>query len=142
MATTTVVLLVLAATLLASSGRLKEGTFQAKTDAPRCMRIQFLPTRKPRHSISRPKRSRFTRQRSHIFIERRRIVPYRYLLLVLSCFASSASAQDPFEIHIYEYEPLAWRQYSLEAHLNFVTQGNYCGRRNSVSYTTPDTLDA
>jgi len=36
---------------------------------------------------------------------------------------SSASAQDPFEIHIYEYEPLSWRQYSLEAHLNLVTQG-------------------
>ena len=48
---------------------------------------------------------------------------YPYLLLVLSCFVSSASAQDPFEIHIYEYEPLAWRQYSLETHLNFVAQG-------------------
>jgi hypothetical protein len=29
-----------------------------------------------------------------------------------------ASAQDLFEIHIYEYEPLAWREFSLEAHLN------------------------
>jgi hypothetical protein len=32
-------------------------------------------------------------------------------------------AQDPFEIHIYEYEPLSRGQYSLEAHLNFWTQG-------------------
>jgi hypothetical protein len=34
-----------------------------------------------------------------------------------------ASAQDPFEIHIYEYEPLSWNQYSLEAHLNLNAQG-------------------
>ena len=47
----------------------------------------------------------------------------RYLLLSLLCWASRMAAQDPFEIHIYEYEPL-WRgQYSLEAHLNIVTQG-------------------
>ncbi len=32
-------------------------------------------------------------------------------------------AQDPFEIHIYEYEPLSRGEYSLEAHLNFETQG-------------------
>jgi hypothetical protein len=32
-------------------------------------------------------------------------------------------AQDPFEIHIYEYEPLSLNQYSLEAHLNFTPQG-------------------
>ena len=37
---------------------------------------------------------------------------------------SSASAQDPFEIHIYEYEPQSWRQYSLEAHLNTEPQGS------------------
>ena len=29
----------------------------------------------------------------------------------------------PVQIHIYEYEPLSWREYSLEAHLNFVGQG-------------------
>ena len=34
-----------------------------------------------------------------------------------------ACAQDPFEIHIYEYEPLAWREFSLEAHLNLMAQG-------------------
>ena len=27
------------------------------------------------------------------------------------------------EIHVYEYEPMTWRQYSLEAHLNFEPQG-------------------
>lgn len=32
-------------------------------------------------------------------------------------------AQDPFEIHIYEYEPLTRGQYSLEAHLNWWAQG-------------------
>ena len=51
-----------------------------------------------------------------------------YLLLTLLSCARGGSAQDPFEIHIYEYEPLSWREYSLEAHLNFVTQG----------MTTPD----
>jgi hypothetical protein len=37
--------------------------------------------------------------------------------------AFRAAAQDPFEIHIYEYEPLLWREYSFEAHLNFDPQG-------------------
>ena len=47
----------------------------------------------------------------------------RCLLLSLICCASKLVAQDPFEIHIYEYEPL-WRGlYSLEAHLNVTTQG-------------------
>ena len=45
------------------------------------------------------------------------------LLAGLSCL-SRVSAQDPFEIHIYEYEPLSWREYSLEAHLNFIAQGS------------------
>jgi len=44
-------------------------------------------------------------------------------LLALLCCAPELWAEDPFEIHIYEYEPLSWRDYSLEAHLNFVTQG-------------------
>jgi len=35
-----------------------------------------------------------------------------------------AWAQDPFEIHVYEYEPLAWREYSLETHLNFDPQAS------------------
>src|SRR5205085_3615407 len=45
------------------------------------------------------------------------------LLIVFLCWTSKISAQDPFEIHIYEYEPLKRGQYSLEAHLNFETQG-------------------
>jgi hypothetical protein len=47
----------------------------------------------------------------------------RFLLMALLCCAPTLGAQDPFEIHIYEYEPMSWRQYSLEAHLNLVTQG-------------------
>jgi hypothetical protein len=46
-----------------------------------------------------------------------------FLLAGFWCL-SRASAQDPFEIHIYEYEPLSRREYSLEAHLNFIAQGN------------------
>ena len=44
------------------------------------------------------------------------------VLCLLGC-APMLRAQDPFEIHIYEYEPLTLNEYSLEAHLNFVTQG-------------------
>ncbi len=36
---------------------------------------------------------------------------------------STLAAQDPFEIHIYEYEPMRLGQYSLEAHLNVTAQG-------------------
>jgi hypothetical protein len=34
-----------------------------------------------------------------------------------------ARAQDPFEIHVYEYEPMTRGEYSLETHLNFNAQG-------------------
>src|SRR5580704_1514585 len=44
------------------------------------------------------------------------------LFCLLGC-APMLCAQDPFKIHIYEYEPLTLNEYSLEAHLNFVTQG-------------------
>ena len=44
-----------------------------------------------------------------------------WLFLFLGSFAF---AQDPFEIHIYEYEPMKLGEYSLEAHLNAVFQGN------------------
>ena len=47
-----------------------------------------------------------------------------FLLLAGLACVERVSAQDPFEIHIYEYEPLSWRSYSLEAHLNFDPQGN------------------
>jgi hypothetical protein len=40
------------------------------------------------------------------------------LVLTLLTFASRMPAQDPFEIHIYEYEPMTRGQYSLEAHVN------------------------
>ena len=55
------------------------------------------------------------------------------LLAGLSCL-SRASAQDLFEIHIYEYEPLAWREYSLEAHLNITAQGK--GQSNGTMLPT------
>jgi hypothetical protein len=45
-----------------------------------------------------------------------------FIELILLC-GGVARAQDPFEIHIYEYEPMAWREHSLEAHLNFDPQG-------------------
>ena len=47
----------------------------------------------------------------------------RSLLLWLICCVSRVAAQDPFEIHIYEYEPQSRGQYSLEAHLNIGLQG-------------------
>jgi len=50
----------------------------------------------------------------------------RLLLFTLFC-ASRAVAQDPFEIHVYEYEPMTRGEYSLEAHLNFEPQGNARG---------------
>jgi len=57
----------------------------------------------------------------------RRTLPGSALRTVLASaallFVSGAAAQDPFEIHIYEYEPLAWREYSLELHLNDTLQG-------------------
>jgi hypothetical protein len=51
--------------------------------------------------------------------------PMHRKLLLLAGFVclSPAFAQDPFEIHVYEYEPLSWREYSLETHLNFDPQG-------------------
>jgi hypothetical protein len=46
------------------------------------------------------------------------------LLVVLLWSTGQAAGQDPFEIHIYEYEPMALGAYSLEAHLNIDPQGN------------------
>jgi len=37
--------------------------------------------------------------------------------------AAAAAAQDPFEIHIYEYEPLPLRSFTYESHLNYVLKG-------------------
>ena len=47
----------------------------------------------------------------------------KWRLLLLYCCGWKAFAQDPFEIHIYEYEPMPLGEYSLEAHLNFLPQG-------------------
>jgi hypothetical protein len=42
------------------------------------------------------------------------------ILLALACFA--AYGQDPFEIHVYEYEELKPGQFTLEQHLNYVPE--------------------
>lgn len=47
-----------------------------------------------------------------------------FVLCLFICWAPALMAQDPFEIHIYEYEPMKLGQYSLEAHLNALAQGN------------------
>lgn len=49
-------------------------------------------------------------------------IPGKWLLLLLAS-ATYGRAQDPFEIHVYEYEPMPLGAYSLEAHLNFDPQG-------------------
>ena len=49
--------------------------------------------------------------------------PVIWRLLPGLCCVWRAFAQDPFEIHIYEYEPMPFGEYSLEAHLNFLPQG-------------------
>jgi len=46
-----------------------------------------------------------------------------YVHMLLACAASVAYAQDPFEIHIYEYEPLGRGSFTYEAHLNYDLQG-------------------
>jgi hypothetical protein len=42
----------------------------------------------------------------------------------LLMLATSASAQDPFEIHVYEYEKLLPGQFTLEQHLNYWAIGS------------------
>jgi hypothetical protein len=42
--------------------------------------------------------------------------------LGLAC-GTHALAQDPFEIHVYEYQPLKPRSFTLETHLNYVGKG-------------------
>jgi hypothetical protein len=46
----------------------------------------------------------------------------RWLPLAL-LLAYRAAAQDPFEIHVYEYEPMNRGEYSLEAHVNLTARG-------------------
>jgi hypothetical protein len=68
---------------------------------------------------------------------------YRWLPLVFLLGAFKATAQDPFEIHVYEYEPLSWRQYSLETHLTFGVQGSdmRAGRLLPTTHQTHLTLE-
>jgi hypothetical protein len=47
----------------------------------------------------------------------------RALLVLLCACPLRLAAQDPFEIHVYEYEPLTHGEYSVEMHLNFDPQG-------------------
>jgi hypothetical protein len=54
-------------------------------------------------------------------------MPLRHLLTraAVTCFlfAGLAHAQDPFEIHVYEYETLHRGQFTFETHLNYVGKG-------------------
>src|ERR1700679_4000863 len=45
---------------------------------------------------------------------------WRWLLL---CLPVAVYAQDPFEIQVFEYEPLPLGAYTLETHLNYVANG-------------------
>jgi hypothetical protein len=54
------------------------------------------------------------------------VISVRPLSLFLSAAflcAATAYAQDPFEIHVYEYEPLPRGSYTYEAHLNYIVKG-------------------
>jgi hypothetical protein len=51
------------------------------------------------------------------------VSPRTIVLSALLLSASIVHGQDAFEIHIYEYEPMSWRQYSLETHLTYLAQG-------------------
>ena len=46
----------------------------------------------------------------------------RIVLFLFLC-AAELYAQDPFEIHVYEYEPLPPRTFTYEAHMNYVAKG-------------------
>jgi hypothetical protein len=48
------------------------------------------------------------------------MISVRWLFL---CAATIARAQDPFEIHVYEYEPLPVGAFTYESHLNYVLEG-------------------
>jgi hypothetical protein len=48
-----------------------------------------------------------------------------YLLVVVACLLSTvpAHAQDPFEIHVYDYETLKRGDFTFETHLNYIGKG-------------------
>jgi len=49
--------------------------------------------------------------------------PIAWFLLTAAALVP-ALAQDPFEIHVYEYETLRRGQFSLEQHLNYIGAGS------------------
>jgi len=48
----------------------------------------------------------------------------RRLFALLALTAACARAQDPFEIHVYEYETLSPLRFTLEQHLNYWAMGS------------------
>jgi hypothetical protein len=46
----------------------------------------------------------------------------RCIAVLLVC-AAAACAQDPFEIHVYEYDPMPLGSFTYEAHLNYILNG-------------------
>lgn len=45
-------------------------------------------------------------------------------MVLAACALTPLRAQDPFEIHVYEYEPMKLGQFTVEQHLNFVGRGS------------------
>jgi len=66
--------------------------------------------------------------------------------LGLVLLSAALFAQDPFEIHVYEYEPLTHGEYSLETHFNFDPQassareGTLLPMRNQTHLTLEPTV--
>ena len=50
-------------------------------------------------------------------------LPVALAIILGSLSVARAHAQDPFEIHVYEYESLKPRMFTLESHLNYVALG-------------------
>jgi len=50
-------------------------------------------------------------------------MPWKLSVVLCLLFIRLAHAQDPFEIHVYEYETLRRGQFTFETHLNYVGKG-------------------
>jgi hypothetical protein len=46
------------------------------------------------------------------------------IFAMLFVFVGGLCAQDPFEIHVYEYDPLPRGEFTYEAHTNYVVEGS------------------
>lgn len=63
-------------------------------------------------------------------------------IAVLLLCAAAACAQDPFEIHVYEYDPMPLGTFSYETHVNYVVDGateysrSVAPSRHQLHYTT------